>query len=563
MDDSTHLTINIQDVITDNPFTAQSQYVPVCHAGEAFTFIVEFSEGPSINHLTLRDHAFTVTGGEVTGARRVKRGNNALWQIRVQPVSGDPVIVVLPQATDCGAEGAICTRDGRMLSSRLELTVFVPASQQIANAPATGVPGIGGIPLRGETLAADTSGIADEDGLADTVFSYQWIRHDPESATDMDIEGAAGRSYTVAPEDEGKALKVRVSFTDDWDNEESLTSNAVIAAPLVVIPDQEVTPPLTASVRDAPESHDGESAFTFQLHFSEDFSISDETLRDDAFTVSGGNMTQARQLEAPSNIRWEITVEPSGDGDVAIVLPITTDCEAQGAVCTGDGRMLSNRVELTFAGPEPASADAMLSGLSLSGIDLSPAFASGAHAYTAGVANDVAETTVAPTTSDDGASYAIRLDGMVDPDGQVPLAEGSNVITVEVTAEDGNSVQEYTVTVTRAKARLTASVHDALKSHDGENAFTFELHFSENFGISYKTLRDHAFTVSGGAVTGARRLDPPGNVRWEITVRPDSDAAMTIVLPVTKDCEAGGAICTGDGRKLSNRLELIVSGPGG
>ena len=132
VDDSTYLTINIRDDITDNPFTAQAYYVPVCHAGEAFTFVVQFSEAPSITYLTLRDHAFTVTGGDVTGARRLDRGNNAWWQMRVQPVSDAPVTVVLPATTDCEAEGAICTSDGRMLSSRLDLAVLVPATQQLA-----------------------------------------------------------------------------------------------------------------------------------------------------------------------------------------------------------------------------------------------------------------------------------------------------------------------------------------------------------------------------------------------------------------------------------------------
>ena len=37
------------------------------------------------------------------------------------------VTIVLPAATDCGATGAICTEDGRMLSSRLELTVAGPS----------------------------------------------------------------------------------------------------------------------------------------------------------------------------------------------------------------------------------------------------------------------------------------------------------------------------------------------------------------------------------------------------------------------------------------------------
>ena len=69
--------------------------------------------------------------------------------------------------------------------------------------------------------------------------------------------------------------------------------------------------------------------------------------------------------------------------------------------------------------------------------------------------------------------------------------------------------------------------------------------------------------MTGGEVVRARRLEPGKNVRWEIHVRPDSNAAVTIVLPATTDCEAEGAICTGDGRPLSERVELTVSGPNG
>ena len=111
---------------------------------------------------------------------------------------------------------------------------------------------------------------------------------------------------------------------------------------------------------------------------------------------------------------------------------------------------------------------------------------------------------------------------------------------------------------------LTASIHSEPASHDGQAAFTFELRFSENLeGFSYRTLRDHAFTVTGGEVQGARRLVSGSNIRWEITVRPDGDGTVAIVLPITTDCTALGAVCTGDGRKLSNRLELTVSGPNG
>ena len=75
------------------------------------------------------------------------------------------------------------------------------------------------------------------------------------------------------------------------------------------------------------------------------------------------------------------------------------------------------------------------------------------------------------------------------------------------------------------------------------------------------TLRDHAFTVTRGTVVGARRLDRSSNIRWEISVSPDSNGDVTVVLPATTDCEADSAICTEDGRMLSNSLSFTVSGP--
>ena len=98
--------------------------------------------------------------------------------------------------------------------------------------------------------------------------------------------------------------------------------------------------------------------------------------------------------------------------------------------------------------PEPLSTDATLIGLTLSDVTL--AFASATTRYTASVANDVTQTTVTPTTKDDGATYEIKLGRVVDDDGVIPLDMGGNVITVEVTAEDGNTAKTYTVTVTRA-----------------------------------------------------------------------------------------------------------------
>ena len=46
-------------------------------------------------------------------------------------------------------------------------------------------------------------------------------------------------------------------------------------------------------------------------------------------------------------------MEPSSDAEVSIVLPETTDCDDQGAICTADGRMLTaDPGRWTVAGPE-------------------------------------------------------------------------------------------------------------------------------------------------------------------------------------------------------------------
>ena len=62
--------------------------------------------------------------------------------------------------------------------------------QQSADTPATGGPGIVGRALAGETLTATTDDIEDEDGLADAVLAYQWIRQDLATLEDTNIEGA-------------------------------------------------------------------------------------------------------------------------------------------------------------------------------------------------------------------------------------------------------------------------------------------------------------------------------------------------------------------------------------
>ena len=415
------------------------------------------------------------------------------------------------------------------------------------NSAATGAPTINGTAQVGEILTASTSSIADSDGLTGATYTYQWL------ADDADINGATGATYTLVAADAGKTIKVQVSFTDDDGNEESVTSAATAAV---------THPPLTATVHDTPESHDGATAFTFELRFGETpaAGFGFATVRDHALTVTDGSLNNVRRLEPGKNVNWEITVTPDSDADVTIAVNATTDCTAEGAICTSDGGKLSGALELVVPGPPQNSA------------------ATGAP--TIGGTAQVGETLTANTTGvsdSDGlanASFTYQwladdtaISGATTSGYTLVAGDVGKAIKVRVSfTDDAGNAETLTSAATAAVTQppLTATVYEKPSSHDGSNSFTFKLRLSENIeNLSYTTLHEHALTVTGGSVSKARRLEAGKNVRWEITVQPSSNADVTIVLPITTDCSVQGAICTSDGRKLSSRVGLTISGPGG
>ena len=150
-------------------------------------------------------------------------------------------------------------KEAPMGCRRMLMAVYASAQttslNQAANSPATGWPGITGTVRASETLTATTDRIEDEDGLTDAVFAYRWVRQDPATRTDADIEGATSSTYTVTDADEGKAIKVRVTFDDDAGNAESLTSDARLSAPPLVIPNvRPAFPPTETGARTVAEN---------------------------------------------------------------------------------------------------------------------------------------------------------------------------------------------------------------------------------------------------------------------------------------------------------------------
>ena len=541
------------------PLTASIHDEPSSHDGQKeFTFELRFSENlEGFSYKTLRDHAFTVTGGKVEGARRLDPPSNTKWQIKISPTSNGDVTIVLPITEDCTADGAVCTGDGRkLLSNRLEIIVSGPTSQQTSqqrqeNTSATGSPTIGGTVQVGQTLAASTTGIADTDGLTNAAYSYQWIAND--GSSDSNIADATANAYTLVVGDAGKTIKVKVTFTDDEGNQETLTS-AVTAAVAATVPDAPGS--LSVSVNDTgrldvswsvPDSNGGSAVTGYRVQWRETPDSWDTPADVSETTVTGTNHTVAGLTDGVEYTFRVFAVNSAGDSPASEDESGTPRETSAPTVSSGtvDGATLT----LTFSEgltetPLPAVATFTVNvGGNQRGVNTLAISGSTVTLTLASAVISTDDVSVGYTMPSDTA--AARLRDLSDN----PAESFTGQAVVNNTAA--------------APPPLTASIHDEPSSHDGQEEFTFELRFSENLeGFSYKTLRDNAFTVTGGKVEGARRLDPPSNTEWQIKIRPTSNGDVTIVLPITEDCTADGAVCTGD-RKLSNRLEIIVSGPNG
>ena len=111
------------------------------------------------------------------------------------------------------------------------------------------------------------------------------------------------------------------------------------------------------------------------------------------------------------------------------------------------------------------------------------------------------------------------------------------------------------------RAGLLGHFVDMPREHDGSSTFTFEVHFTEAPKLSYRTVRDHLFTVGAGDVTRAQRVTKGSNLAFEVTVEPDGVDEVTLSARPTSDCAASGAVCTRDGRPMQNGLSATVPGP--
>ena len=263
------------------------------------------------------------------------------------------------------------------------------------NSPATGAPTIGGTAQVGETLTVETSGIADADGLTGATFSYQWL-----SSRDTEIGGATSSTYTLVAADEGKAIKVRISFTDDADNQEMLTSVATTAvagavdsgAPsyITVEVTEDYSDPINIVTNFAITWSD---AAVCSVDYNAYLNIKPSTLTGDE--TEGSQLHLGSAASDGAQITAGLTGVQGGIRGFDVELYCDTD---------GSGRLVSRVVipgEYTRPRPGTYSSEPPLSALGVSHGTMTPTFQGGTGSYTVpDVANAETRTTITATPTE-------------------------------------------------------------------------------------------------------------------------------------------------------------------
>ena len=233
--------------------------------------------------------------------------------------------------------------------------------------------------------------------------------------------------------------------------------------------------------------------------------------------------------ESHASVTVDGTTVNSGTASSAVAL---TAGEANDILMVVTAEDTSVTRTYTVSVTRARSADATLSGLTISDGTLSPAFDSSRTAYTATVAYGVASVTVTPTVNERNATVAVNGSGVSSgsPSRAISLTGGQSTnLNVLVTAQDGVTTRTYTIAVTRSPP--TFSITETASAAEGESAsLTITLsHHAPMGGVAFSVTAQYATTGTGNAVAA-----DVGTVTTPVTVA-ENTSAKIISIPTAED----------------------------
>ena len=515
-------------ILNTETLEASFENVPQDHDGSnAFTFNVAFTNDVSITPAAMRDHAFTVTNGDVTGASRVD-GRNNRWLITVDPDGDDAVTITLPGNRACGTQGAICSKEDNPV--------------QLSNSPSATV----AAPPEGDPLTASFSNVPDDhdgsDFHVDLTFSEgpDVGYRDVQKAVKVSGGSINRANRKTKGSNVGWKLKVRPTGTDSLTITLPATTNCsargaicttddrrLTNSPSATVPGTaevvETTPTVSIAGGSGTEGDDDSIAFTVTLD-----EAASETVTVDYATADGSAEAGDDYTAASGTLSFA-----AGETSKTVSQSRSTTTPTTRATRRSPSRSRTPRAPTWARRRPPARSGTERSSLRPRRPSASPA-AAGQRAttdidFTVTLDEAASGTVTVDYATSDGSAEA--GDDYTAKSGTLSFSAGETSKTISVAIDDdidNESDETFTVTLSnpsgadlgtssatgtiknRYVAPLTARFENMPSEHDGSE-FTFELHFSENPEVPYRRLRDRSFTLVQADVIRGQAPEPAGH----------------------------------------------------
>ena len=418
------------------------------------------------------------------------------------------------------------------------------------DSPATGAVTLTGTPTEGETLTADTSGIADTDGLDNAAWVYQWVRM-PSGGSDENISGATDATYVPVFADVGATLKVKVTVTDDEGHQATFTStptSAVAAAPrpeVTVASDGDVTegsPVLFTLTRT------GDTAQTLDVAYA-------VTATGDFGVTTGADM--ATFLAGSSTV--QVSVDTTGDdaheahGSVTVTLTADTgaapayvlgDPSATAAVEDDDDSPATGAVTVTGTATEGETLTADTSGLADA-----DGLANAAYVYqwvrtpSGGSDEDISDATsktYVPVFADAGATLKVRVTVTDDEGHQATITSAPTSAVAALPRPSVTVVSDGDVTEGSPALFTLTRTGDTAEELDVAYEVAATGDFGVTTGAGTATFLANSATVQVSvATTGDATHEAHGSVTVTLTEDTSADPAYLLGAPSTAAAAVG------------------------
>lgn len=304
-------------------------------------------------------------------------------------------------------------------------------------------------------------------------------------------------------------------------------------------------------------AQDGSTTKTYTINVTRAAASTDANLSN--FTISAGTLSptfasgKTSYTASVANNVTSLTVTPTTSsanstvtvngttvtsGSTSGSIPLAVGNNTISTVVTAQDGSTTKTYTLTVTRATASSTDATLSNLTINQGTLSPTFASGTTSYSASVAYTVTSINVTPTVNQGNATVTVNGTTTTSGSAQsIPLAVGSNSISVVVTAQDGSTTKTYTLIVNRATASTDANL--------------------SGLAISQGTLTP---TFSSGTTSYSANVS---NATTSITLTPtvaDSTATVTVNGTAVTSGNASGSIALAVG---SNTINTTVTAQDG